>query len=672
MAIDMSQFFQIFFEEAAEHLSAMESLLLGMDLADPGDEALNAVFRAAHSIKGGSGTFGFKDMAALMHEAESLLDRVRKHEIILGVPMVDALLEAGDIVRAQLACHRGESTVVVDAVGVVEKLRLLGCGPAQSGEVPPAAARRSLNLHFRLAARGSFDELLARLARHGEITALSGPDAGANCSVGLLCLASDDRIAGLLEHVAVPGSARVEHADVADDPGYGLFAEDVSTLSGEKAQADFGLFDDMPSDAPVPDWGRRQTDHPQVTGESAGRRVNDRLVVSRSGEAASIRVNVAKVDQLINLVGELVITQAMLAQKAALIEAAGGLSLSGEMSDLERNMRELQDAVMSIRMLPMSSVFNRFPRMLRDLTAKLGKKVELKTHGEQTELDKGVIEKITDPLNHLLRNCVDHGIEMPEARVAAGKPAHGTLTLRACHQGGSIVIEVADDGRGLDRERILAKAAERGLRANSEMSDQQVWQLIFEPGFSTAEEVTELSGRGVGMDVVKKNIVELGGSVELDSSRGCGTRVIVRLPLTLAIIDGMSVKVGGETYVVPLGSVVELLQPGSREIRTVTGQGRVIEVRAEYLPVISLASVFGGAGQAAPVALSDSIIVIVELDGAKTALLVDDLVGQHQVVVKSIEDNYRHVPGVSGATIMADGRVALIIDVAALVSLARH
>jgi len=355
----------------------------------------------------------------------------------------------------------------------------------------------------------------------------------------------------------------------------------------------------------------------------------------------------------------------MLAQRAS-----GHAELANGLADLERNTRDLQESVMSIRMLPIAFVFNRYPRLLRDLAAKLGKQVELKTVGEQTELDKGVIEKIADPMTHLVRNAVDHGIEAPEARLAAGKPAQGTLTLRAFHQGGNIVIEVADDGRGLDRGKILRKAREKSLAADDAMSDQEVFQLIFEPGFSTADAVTDVSGRGVGMDVVKKNIAALGGSVELDSRLGEGTRVTVRLPLTLAIMDGMTVGVGGETYVVPLASVIELLEPGSREVKSVAGQGKVVDVRSEYLPVISLADRFVSIDRA--MADRDSAMVIVESEGAKTALLVDELLGQQQVVVKSLEANYKRVPGISGATILGDGTVALIADVAALVRPTLH
>jgi two-component system chemotaxis sensor kinase CheA len=561
--IDMAPFIAVFFEETAEHLAEMERLLLALDPASPGKEELNAVFRAAHSIKGGAGTFGFRDLAETTHEAETLLDRVRKRELALTVEMVDALLAAGDVLRAQLARHRGEGAEPVDASAIAARLKDLAHDKAA-----PAA-----------------------------------------------------------------------------DPGW-------------------GLFEDAPAPAAAPTWGRRASDHPEVDVAPAGRRATDKQVVSANAETSSIRVGVEKVDQLINLVGELVITQAMLLQKAA-----AHPDLANGMADLERNTRDLQEAVLSIRMLPIAFVFNRFPRMLRDLAAKLGKQVELKTSGEKTELDKGVIEKISDPMTHLVRNAVDHGIEAPEARLAAGKPAQGTLTLRAFHQGGNIVIEVADDGRGLDRDKLIAKAKERGLKADEAMGDQEAWQLIFEPGFSTAETITDVSGRGVGMDVVKKNITALGGSVELDSAKGRGTRVTVRLPLTLAIMDGMSVGVGGEVYIVPLASVVELLEPGSREVKTVAGQGRVVDVRSEYLPVTALADVFGARARHAA---DKSAMVILESEGAKTAVLVDELLGQQQVVVKSLEANYKRVPCVSGATILGDGSVALIVDVGAVGKLTRH
>jgi two-component system chemotaxis sensor kinase CheA len=377
-------------------------------------------------------------------------------------------------------------------------------------------------------------------------------------------------------------------------------------------------------------------------------------------ESSSIRVSVEKVDEIINLVGQLVITRAMLAQLAA----SGGKPvedlLSFSLEQLDRNTRDLQEAAMAIRMMPISAVFNRFPRLLRDLASRLGKQVDLRLVGETTELDKGLIEKIVDPLTHLVRNSLDHGIELPHDRIAVGKPATGTITLRASHQGGNVVIEVSDDGRGLNRERILSIARQRGVAVPDNPTDTDVWNLIFEAGFSTAEKVTDVSGRGVGMDVVRSNIHALGGRVDIESTAGTGTRMTVRLPLTLAILDGLSVSCGGEIFILPLTCIIESLRPAPGTVKTVAGRGSVVHIRGEYLPVIALHEVLGIPN--AVTVEQDGIFVILDTEGARIALFVDALVGQHQVVIKSLETNYRRVPGISGATIMGDGRVALIID----------
>ncbi|MBU3694103.1 MAG: chemotaxis protein CheA, partial [Rhodocyclaceae bacterium] len=389
-----------------------------------------------------------------------------------------------------------------------------------------------------------------------------------------------------------------------------------------------------------------------------------------AGDASSIRVSVGKVDQLINLVGELVINQAMLAETASKVDPVLYEQLTNGIAQLERNTRNLQESVMSMRMMPVSSVFSRFPRVVRDISQRLGKDIELRFVGENTEIDRGVIEKIADPLTHLVRNSLDHGIETPEVRSAAGKPTRGTLTLRASHQGANIVIEVIDDGGGLRRDKILAKARERGFTVSDSMPDAEVWQLIFEPGFSTADQVTDVSGRGVGMDVVRRNIAELGGRIDIESRAGRGTHITIRLPLTLAILDGLSVALGDETYIIPLAYIVESLQPQSPEISTVGGDNHVVQVRQEYLPVLSLAQVLGGVPRAAR--YEEGIFVILESEATKIALFVDELVGENQVVIKSLESNYAKVSGISGATILGDGRVALILDVAALVRRCSH
>jgi two-component system chemotaxis sensor kinase CheA len=391
--------------------------------------------------------------------------------------------------------------------------------------------------------------------------------------------------------------------------------------------------------------------------------------VNNSQESSTIRVGIEKVDQLINLIGELVITQAMLEQRTQELDPIANERLLSSVGHLTRNTRDLQEAVMSIRMMPMDYVFSRFPRMVRDLATKLGKKVEFVTYGASTELDKGLIERIVDPLTHLVRNSIDHGIEMPATRVQAGKNDTGRLSLSAVHQGGNIVIEVSDDGGGLHRDKILAKARQNGLSVSDSMTDSEVWLLIFAPGFSTAETVTDVSGRGVGMDVVKRNITAMGGVVDIRSAKGYGTTITISLPLTLAILDGMSIKFGDEIYILPLGFVMESLQPSKADIKEVNGKGRVVKVRDEYLPLVPLYEYFDIKPKYTEP--SDGIVVIVEVDGKKAALFVDDLVGQQQVVVKNIESNYKKVPGISGATILGDGGVALILDVAAVLRTAR-
>jgi len=465
-------------------------------------------------------------------------------------------------------------------------------------------------------------------------------------------------------------------ASSVEDTSYGFFDAPEAASAAAPAltptpETGYGFFDNAPGApelaAATPAAAEPTAVVPAATAKPVAAKAEKPAAAM---EASTIRVSVEKVDQLINLVGELVITQAMLAQNSRGLDPVVYQQLVTGLTDLDRNTRDLQEAVMSIRMIPMSTVFSRFPRMLRDLANKLGKKVELVTQGEATELDKGLVEKITDPLTHLVRNSCDHGVEMPADRLAKGKPEVGTITLAASHQGGSIVIEVRDDGRGLSREKLLKKAREKGIDAPDSLTDNEVWNLIFAPGFSTAEEVTDVSGRGVGMDVVKKNITSLGGTVEIDSAEGYGMRVAVRLPLTLAIMDGMSVGVGEEVYILPLSSVVESFQVSTEMIKTVGGSGRVVEVRDEYMPVIELEKVFN-------VPRFDwehnsGIMVVVEAESGRVALLVDELLGQQQVVVKNLESNYRKVNDVSGATIMGDGRVALILDVGSLVRRSRH
>jgi two-component system chemotaxis sensor kinase CheA len=672
--IDLAQFYQVFFEEAAENLAQFEQLVVTLDLHDPDDETLNAIFRCAHSIKGGAATFGFADLAALTHIMETLLDKLRRHETLPTRDMVDTLLSAGDALQAMLQRRQAGDTEAVDVAELQAALVSFAQdeaapAPAATGKPVKAAApgMRELEViagplaHPSLAA--DLVELFGEIAGAGQLSvtdALPGQDP-LSVRFKLSTTSSDGDLLDLCgfhvprEQIRIapwPGSASDVAAGAAEPP------------APPAAVESYGLFPGAPGAPAMPD----SIDAAAATPLAAAATSTDAKKPARRTTATAettIRVAVDKVDQLINLMGELVITQAMLSQRAVGLDAASRHQLMGGLADLERTTRDLQDSVMSIRMIPMADVFNRFPRMLRDLAGKLGKQVEFRTVGEATELDKSLIEKITDPLTHLVRNSVDHGIEMPHERVAAGKPACGTLTLSAQHAGGCILIEVRDDGRGLDRARILAKARSSGMDLAPNISDSEVWQLIFAPGFSTAEVVTDVSGRGVGMDVVKRNILALGGTVELTSAPGMGTCVSVRLPLTLAIMDGMSISVAGELYLLPLGAVVESFQTPVAGLKTLAGGGRVVKVRGDYLPVIGLDQMFGT--PFADGALDQAMLVVVEADGQRVALQVSSLVGQQQVVVKNLEANYRKVPNVSGATIMGDGSVALILDVAALV-----
>lgn len=727
---DLTQFYQIFFEEAGENLESMEQQLLNLDLETVDDEELNAIFRCAHSIKGGAATFGFEDVAELTHQMESLLDKLRRHELVPTLPMVDVLLEASDALKALLARHQGIDGEVPETSGLVGRIRTLATGgsvapapapaPAAPAPVPvpaPAPAGGGMPAPSAPGQPRTLQAVLGPLERQEQAdpikdlfrdieglgTILSERQDNSYKIYDIQTSSSNDDLLDLFSfHVskdkiglydasapATAPSADTAVPATADEPefsmeeGFGLFAgapgspiaSTVLTASGAQVpNADlvqgYGLFPGAPGN---PHSAPGQSASASTSAPAASAKASSPAKAgAKPGnsaaqlETSTLRVSVSKIDQLINQVGELVITQAMLAQNSRALDATLNQQLLSGLADLERNTRDLQESVMSIRMIPMSVVFSRFPRMLRDLAGKLGKKVELVTHGEATELDKGLIEKITDPLTHLIRNSCDHGVELPDVRLAAGKPETGTITLSAAHQGGSILIEVRDDGKGLSRQKLIEKAISKGIDASEDMADQDVWQLIFAPGFSTAEVVTDVSGRGVGMDVVKKNISSLGGTVEIDSSEGFGMSVKVRLPLTLAIMDGMTVRVADEVYILPLSSVVESFQAKTTEINTVAQDARLVKVRDEYMPVFEIDRVFS-VPRATVDESANSIMVVIESDGSRVALMVDELLGQQQVVIKNLESNYKKVPNVSGATILGDGSVSLILDTSALV-----
>lgn len=655
MSMDLQRFHATFFEESREGLDAMEAGLLALESGQQDAEIINSVFRAAHSIKGGAGTFGFDAIAGLTHVLETLLDELRAGKRALEGHAVDAMLSSVDVLRALL--REAEHGQAADPAAVAAvKARLEAVLSGQAAAAAPAAPAAKVD---------------------------DTPEAwqiGFTPAPSLFMSGNDPlRIIRELEHLGslqvaarmerLPGFAQLDplEAHLAWDLGL------VGKVPRSKIEDTFAwVLDDCELDIRPAAPPSLATQAPTASAATPSTAVAAPAVATTpaasggGGQEAetSIRVSVDKVDALINLVGELVITQAMLKQVSHALDPVHAESLFAGLDQLERNTRDLQEAVIGVRMLPVDAVFRRFPRLVRDLSGRLGKQVRLRTVGEGTELDKGLIEKIADPLVHLVRNSIDHGLEMPDMRRDAGKDETGTITLAASHQGGHIVIEVSDDGRGLDRAKILAKASERGLAVPDNPTDSQVWDLIFQPGFSTADAVTDLSGRGVGMDVVRRNIQALGGEVQIESGLGTGTRTLIRLPLTLAILDGMTVAVAGETLILPLAYVLEALQPQPEDIRSMAGEGRVLRVRGEYLPILSLSEYYGY-GNRAPG--SESLVVVVEGDGQKIALEVDELVGQQQVVVKNIENNYRRIGGVSGATILGDGRVALIVDIGGLV-----
>ncbi|MBF4109597.1 chemotaxis protein CheA [Enterobacter cloacae] len=633
--MDMNDFSQIFFTEAEELLTEMEQLLLQLDIEAPDQEQLNAIFRAAHSLKGGAATFGFTALQETTHLLENLLDQARAGERTLSRSIINLFLECKDIMQAQLEAYQSSQEpdearyrYICEALREIalegQQPTTLAVTPAPAPAPASTAQETETSLVVTLRNVGAREQATLRdeLTNMGEVTDVEATSD--SMTVTLQTTASADDITAVL-----------------------CFVLDSKQIDVRPAQAT----------PPV------QT--PAAVPETAVKKAPP-APRPASQESGSIRVAVNKVDQIINQVGELIITQAMLSQLSKTLDPASYDLLSGCVAQMERNTRELQESVMSIRMMPMDYVFSRFPRLVHDLGSRLNKEVELTLKGGSAELDKSLIERIIDPLTHLVRNSLDHGIEEKEVRAAKGKPVTGNLTLSAEHHGGNIVIEVSDDGAGLNREKILAKARSQGMTISDTMSDDDVWMLIFAAGFSTAESVTDVSGRGVGMDVVRRNILAMGGHVDVLSTPGAGTTIRIILPLTLAILDGMLVKVGDEIYVLPLGAVMESLRPTDDMLCRFVGEERLLQVRGEYLPLVLLRQRLSVAGEAPA---DDGIVVIVQSAGCRYALWVDQLIGQQQVVVKNLEHNYRKVPGVSAATILGDGSVALILDVVELSTL---
>ena len=622
MTIDVNQFHGVFFDESDEHLQDMEQLLMTLDVDAPDPEELNSIFRAAHSIKGGSGIFGFDALMNLTHVMENLLDKARNQEIQVTSDIVDIFLQTLDVLKDTLTAYKEQT------------------------ELPQEQIDASIKV---------LEETLANAS--GQVV------AGAHDSPEQNAEDETNEIEGFGFFDEEETEAQVQSENSADDiEGFGLFDDEATPTKAtsdaekkrdtSKVDEGFGFFE--PENLPV----KTESTQPAAPKQPIVKPVKTQPKAAAK-EAASIRVDTTKIDAMVNLVGELVITQSMLSNVGQEVEGQVGERLQLAIDELQRNTREIQESVMSMRMLPVNMTFNRFPRVVRDLSSKLGKKVDLVIQGGNTEIDKSLIEKLVDPLTHLVRNSIDHGIESPEKRLEAGKSENGTVILSAEQKGSSIIIGIIDDGAGLNKARILEKATQNGLAVTPDMPNSEIWQLIFQAGFSTAAEVTDVSGRGVGMDVVRRNIESIGGRIEIESSQGEGSAFYIHLPLTLAIVDGMCVSVGDQIFVIPLLNVIESFQPTASQVKTL-GNDKVLWIRDQYWPLVSLTQLMQvDDGITEP---TQGIVVLLESSKKRYGVLVDSLVGQQQVVIKSLEQHYKKVAGIAGATIMGDGKVAMILD----------
>lgn len=661
MTIDLQQFRSAFFEESVEHLATIENGLLRLESRPHDSDLLNEIFRAAHSVKGASGMFGLHDLAHFTHAFESVLDRLRHNTLPVTIARVNLLLRASDMLHVLVDCARNNELAPAQAAELTAQLAAETDGAVIETSAVSAVQSPSGKQEFRitmrpareLLLRGQDPTLLLReLAQLGEIVAVSADttmlpelpvlDAEACYLAWTIVLATeraeadirdvfmfvDDICEVVIERVSSPGSEAIGSVDIAA----------IAPLAAD-------VISDVAASTPA---------------RAERRTTNDRR--SSQSDSSSIRVSTEKVDELINLVGELVISHSMVNQLVSLLPTEHSLRLEEAVAEMGRNMRDVQERMLKVRMLPISSVFHRFPRLVRDIAMSTGKPISLVMSGEDTELDKSVIERIADPLTHLLRNAADHGIESPDARRAAGKPEEGTITLAASHRGGNVVLEISDDGPGLNLKRIREKGIAVGLlRPDEVVSDEQLQQLIFQAGFSTSATITDVSGRGVGMDVVRRNVESLSGSISIESQPGFGTKFIIKLPLTLAILDGMALAVGEQVFVMPLLAIVESFRATPAQVTMVMSQGEVVQARGETVPLVRLHRILG-----IPNAVENparALIVLIEHDGRRFGLMVDDLLGQSQVVIRNLEANFRRVDGVMGATIMGDGRVALILDV---------
>jgi len=670
MAIDLEQFKGIFFEESFEGLDAMESGLLEMNAGGTNLETVNTIFRAAHSIKGGSGTFGLGPITSFTHIMEGLLDEMRegKREATSGI--INVLLESVDVLRELMTAFQDNEDPDISHMEDLQK---------QLAAIRDSDATGSAATDQHSDSQDA-DEV------DGKETTVEGWNISFRPHEGLLKTGNDPAL--ILRELSELGEITVEVDDshlppLADmDPEACYLSWEIHLEGAIEQEQITGIFEWVEDDCDlelIPVYpvrsksDRRDKDRRQATSDDR-RQENRRQEARRPGDkapskpATTIRVGTDRIDAIIDMVGELVITQSMLSQLGEDFDMSKLERLRDGLEELERNSRDLQENIMRIRMQPISFAFNRFPRVVHDLSQKLGKKIRLELVGEETEMDKTVMEKINDPLVHLVRNCLDHGLESPEERIAAGKDDEGYVRLKAFHQGGNIVVEVSDDGRGLSREKILGKAIEKGLvKETDTLTDEAVFMLLFEAGFSTAEQLSDISGRGVGLDVVRRNIESLGGGVEVQSRFGEGSTFTIRLPLTLAVLDGQLFRIGGDTYVLPLASIVESLQIKRELLGGVAGDAEVYRLREEYIPIVRLSDIFSTGEHLEN--LENALLVVVEWGEKHIGLLVDELLGQQQVVIKSLETNYERVKGISGATILGDGTVSLILDISGLVEI---
>ncbi|NOS78050.1 MAG: chemotaxis protein CheA [Nitrospira sp.] len=724
MATDLSQFQDAFFEESSEHLTTIEDGLLQLEQRPDDLDLLNRIFRAAHSIKGNSGMFGFTAVGQFTHKMETLLDQLRNGKFFVTPEITDILLRSTDQLKILIEAARGGAAPETDLLLQLEREL---AAAAEGGEVPesasstpsqtspaaPAAASTTPSLHrFRITWAapawlfqrgldpvrmiGELEDLgtivLRRLdtSRFPEFESLDPESCYLTWTLELETSKEQAVVEGVFDFVRDGGELTIEECDqgrvTRNEPDSSSVTRHQLPVTSEGCEpkplgeilVESGVVSRETLDNALSQQKRlgeilveQHVATPQQISQALQKQGDTATQAKKGGDAASIRVDTGKIDKLINLVGELVITQSMLSSLGTRFDMSQLPILVERVAQLERNTREIQERVMGIRMLPIGSTFSRFPRLVRDLSGKAGKKIQLLLSGEETELDKTVIESIGDPLTHLVRNSADHGLEPPEERLAAGKPELGTIRMNAFHEGGSICITVEDDGRGLNRDKILAKALKQGLIANGEkLSDDQINGLIFRPGFSTADKITDVSGRGVGMDVVKKNIEALGGTVSIKTALGNGTTFTLKLPLTLAIIEGMTVRVGRESYIIPLVSILESIQPTASSVKTITGKGEVVEVRGSYHPIVRLSEAFSIEADCQDP--TKAILVMLETEQERVAVMVDELLGQQQVVIKSLEKNFRKVEGIAGATILGDGTVSFILDVRGLIELSRH